>query len=48
VEDSVLVGPDKINLERLQPVGRLAGNSYCRITDVFEMIRPASKITSPI
>jgi flavin reductase (DIM6/NTAB) family NADH-FMN oxidoreductase RutF len=44
VSDEVLLGTDKINLTRLQPVGRLAGNAYCRVTDIFEMIRPPSQI----
>lgn len=29
----------RIDLESLNPVGRLAGNSYIRITDVFESVR---------
>jgi flavin reductase (DIM6/NTAB) family NADH-FMN oxidoreductase RutF len=45
IDDGLLVGEDKINLERLQPIGRLAGTSYCRVTDVFDMTRPPSQIT---
>jgi hypothetical protein len=26
-------------LERLQPIGRLAGTGYVRVTDLFEMAR---------
>jgi flavin reductase (DIM6/NTAB) family NADH-FMN oxidoreductase RutF len=44
VEDALLLGGDKIDLARLQPIGRLAGSGYCRVTDLFEMIRPASQI----
>lgn len=44
VSEEVLVGEDKIDLQRLQPIGRLAGHAYCRVTDVFEMVRPPSKI----
>jgi flavin reductase (DIM6/NTAB) family NADH-FMN oxidoreductase RutF len=44
VDDSVLIGEDKIDLEKLKPIGRLAGASYCRVTDVFDMIRPPSQI----
>ena len=29
-----------IDLSRLRPVGRLAGNQYCRIGEVFELERP--------
>jgi flavin reductase (DIM6/NTAB) family NADH-FMN oxidoreductase RutF len=44
VDESVLIGEDKINLSILQPVGRLAGNSYVRVTDVFELERPPAHI----
>ena len=44
VSDQVLVGGDKIDLARLKPIGRLAGNAYCRLTDLFEMPRPPSQI----
>ena len=44
VRDSVLIGEDKINLTSLKPVGRLAGSSYCRVTDIFELVRPPSQI----
>ena len=38
VDDSVFQD-GRINLESLNPVGRLAGNNYTRITDTFESIR---------
>ena len=44
VDDDVLLGNDKIDIARLQPVARLGGNWYCRITDVFELIRPPSQL----
>lgn len=44
VDPSVLLGEDKIDLAKLRPIGRLAGAAYCRVTDVFEMKRPASQI----
>jgi flavin reductase (DIM6/NTAB) family NADH-FMN oxidoreductase RutF len=44
VADSVLVGTDKVDIEKLKPVGRLAGKSYCRISDIFEMTRPPSRL----
>jgi len=44
VDDSVLLEDDKIDVARLDPIGRLAGASYCRITDMFEMQRPPSKL----
>lgn len=44
VDDEVLFGGDKIDLAKLKPVGRLAGASYARITDVFDLIRPSSQV----
>lgn len=46
VEDSILFGGDKIDLLKLQPIGRLAGSSYCRVTDLFELVRPPSHIVT--
>jgi flavin reductase (DIM6/NTAB) family NADH-FMN oxidoreductase RutF len=45
--DDLLIGPDKIDLEKLKPIGRLAGSGYCRVTDLFQMIRPATQIRKP-
>jgi flavin reductase (DIM6/NTAB) family NADH-FMN oxidoreductase RutF len=44
VDESVLFGKDKIDLARLKPIGRLGGNGYCRVTDLFKMVRPPSQI----
>ena len=44
VRDDVLMGLDKIDLEKLAPIGRLAGHSYCRLTDIFELVRPPFQI----
>jgi flavin reductase (DIM6/NTAB) family NADH-FMN oxidoreductase RutF len=44
VAESVLIGADKINLAALKPVGKLAGNSYCRVTDLFDLERPKPKL----
>lgn len=38
VDESVYQG-GHINLEKLQPVGRLAGNNYSRVKDTFSIIR---------
>jgi flavin reductase (DIM6/NTAB) family NADH-FMN oxidoreductase RutF len=40
IEERVLLGDDKIDLTALKPVGRLAGNAYVRMSDVFEIDRP--------
>lgn len=40
VDDRVLIGQDKIDLAALKPIGRLAGSSYTRVTDLFELMRP--------
>lgn len=45
VADELIYGGDKIDLRKLQPIGRLAGNSYCRVSDVFELIRPPSQVS---
>jgi flavin reductase (DIM6/NTAB) family NADH-FMN oxidoreductase RutF len=39
VDDSVLIDGDKIDLAKLQPIGRLAGTSYCHVKDIFDMVR---------
>ena len=44
VDERVLSGADKINLDALKPVGRLAGNFYTRVTDLFELERPRPQI----
>ena len=36
-----------ISRERLRPIGRLAGNSYTRTTDTFDLRRPPSPPASP-
>jgi flavin reductase (DIM6/NTAB) family NADH-FMN oxidoreductase RutF len=28
-----------VNTEKLRPIGRLAGNSYCRVTELFQLVR---------
>ena len=40
VEDNLLIDGDKINIEKLQPIGRLSGSSYAHINDIFDLIRP--------
>jgi flavin reductase (DIM6/NTAB) family NADH-FMN oxidoreductase RutF len=46
VDESVLLDGDKIDLEKLRPIGRLAGSSYCRVVDIFQMDRPPSQVSS--
>ncbi len=43
VDDAVLLGEDKIDLSKLQPIGRLAGTAYTRVTDVFDLVRPPAE-----
>jgi flavin reductase (DIM6/NTAB) family NADH-FMN oxidoreductase RutF len=38
--DDTIVENFRIDPDRLHPVGRMAGNSYVRTTDRFEMVRP--------
>jgi len=44
VDESVLFDKDKIDVTKLKPIGRLGGNGYCRIADLFKMVRPPSQI----
>ena len=41
VSEEVLTDEDKIRLESLKPIGRLGGNWYTRVTDLFEILRPS-------
>lgn len=38
ISDAVYDG-NYVNLAAMQPIGRLAGSGYCRVTDLFEMVR---------
>lgn len=40
VAERLLIQGDKIDLDALKPIGRLAGSAYCRVSDIFEMSRP--------
>lgn len=44
VDERVLIGADKIDPLALQPIGKLAGNTYAHVADLFEVSRPASQI----
>jgi flavin reductase (DIM6/NTAB) family NADH-FMN oxidoreductase RutF len=44
VRDDLVWGGDKIDIEKLRPVGRLAGGLYTRVRDIFEVKRPPSQI----
>ena len=46
IDESVLLDGDKIDLDKLKPIGRLAGSAYCRVTDIFQMERPLSQVRS--
>ncbi len=39
IRDDIING-HRINHSLLKPVGRLAGNMYCKTDDVYEMVRP--------
>jgi flavin reductase (DIM6/NTAB) family NADH-FMN oxidoreductase RutF len=40
IDDSVLIGTDKIDASKLQPVGRMAGAGYAKIEAFFDLPRP--------
>lgn len=44
VAERLLIQGDKIDLDALKPIGRLAGSAYCRVSDIFEMSRPPSQL----
>ncbi len=43
VDDEYLFGGDKIDTDKLRPVGRLAGAEYARMTDRFTLVRPPDR-----
>lgn len=38
IDDAIYDG-NYVDLAAMQPIGRLAGSGYCRVTDIFEMVR---------
>lgn len=38
--DAITPNTGRIDMHRLHPVGRLAGNLYTHVHDIFEMKRP--------
>lgn len=44
LDEAVLLGSDKVDVLKLKPIGRMAGNIYCRTTDLFEMVRGTSQV----
>ena len=43
IDDALLIGTDKIDALKLQPVGRMAGASYVRVSEIFDMARPSAE-----
>ena len=41
--DDAMVEEFRIDPEKLSAVGRMAGNTYCRTSERFELIRPVKK-----
>ena len=44
IDDSVYRDNNHIDIAAYKPVGRLAGSGYTRVTDLFDMRRPAPEI----
>lgn len=40
IDDSVLIGTDKIDAHKLQPIGRMAGAGYAKVDTLFDLPRP--------
>ena len=38
----------RIDVDKLRPVGRMAGSSYTRTTDRFDLIRPGQAASKPL
>lgn len=38
IDDAIYAG-NYVNLAAMQPIGRLAGSGYCRVTDLFDLVR---------
>ncbi len=47
IDERVLLAADKIDPLALQPIGKLAGNTYARVADLFELSRPETQIKKP-
>jgi flavin reductase (DIM6/NTAB) family NADH-FMN oxidoreductase RutF len=43
VADSIYNEAGHIDIQGLQPVGRLSGTAYCRVEDLFQMARPRAE-----
>lgn len=43
-DDDLVFDGSKVDLAKLQPIGRLSGAGYCRVTDRFDMPRPPSRL----
>lgn len=43
IDDELLDERNHIDLARLRPIGRLAGNSYCTVRETFELVRQSYK-----
>lgn len=48
IDEAVMVDGNKIDLARLQPIGRLSGSAYCQVTETFNLERPPSRLSPPI
>lgn len=46
VNDDFLLGDDKIDPDKLRPIGRMAGTDYVRTADRFSLIRPTDPAKS--
>ncbi len=40
VDESVMLGDNKIDVTKLDPIGRMAGSNYTRIGEIFSLERP--------
>lgn len=46
-DDAIVGERNHIDIRKLRPIGRLAGNSYCYVHDIFDLIRPTFQSDVP-
>lgn len=43
-DEAIMLEGNKIDMRAYQPIGRLVGNDYTNVTDIFSMVRPPSEV----
>ena len=48
LKDGAGEGKPTVDLQRLRPLGRLGGNTYCRVAATFDLPRPDRAAAAPV